>query len=128
MTAHVRAQRVLLESAARTATTATAQQKDPAMHSVRLYLDVTAASGTGGLTVQIRGYDRVSGAAAAIAKDTAAITAAGLYVFELAPSIAAADTQRRVALAAYLPVEWDVNVVHGDGSSYTYSLSGELTS
>lgn len=128
MTAHLRAQRVLLESAARTATTVTQQQQDAAMRSVRLYLNVTAASGTGGLTLAIRGRDKASSDAAAIAKDTTAITATGLYVFELAPGIAAADSQRRLALAALLPVVWDVQIAHGDGSNYTYSLSAELTS
>lgn len=128
MTACIRAQRVLLESAARTATTVTQLQQDAVMHSVRLYLNVTAASGTGGLTLSIRGRDKASSAAPAIAKDAAAITATGLYVFELAPNAAAADTQRHFALSALLPVLWDVQIAHGDASQYTYSLSGELTS
>lgn len=125
---NLRAQRVLLESAARTSTTTASQISDATHTSVRLYLNVTAGSGTGGLTLKLRGYDKASGNAAVIFQDASAITATGLYVFEIAPSIAASDSHRRAALQAYLPVVWDVQVAHGDSSSYTYSLSAETTS
>jgi len=97
---------------------------------VRLYLNVTAGSGTGGLTLQLRGYDKASLDAASptayvIFADSAAITATGQYVFEIGPALAASDSHRRGALSSYLPVVYDVNIVHGDGSSYTYSLSSE---
>lgn len=124
----IRCQRSLLESAARTASATGPQLSDPAAQSARLYLNVTAASGTGGLTLQLRGYDKVSGTAAVIFADASAITATGLYVFEIGPAVGAADTHRRAVLSAFLPVVWDAKVVAGDGSSYTYSLSSELTS
>lgn len=62
----VKTQRILLESAARTASTACAQQTDKHHRTARVYLNVTAASGTGGLKVVFRGYDKVSGNAAAL--------------------------------------------------------------
>jgi hypothetical protein len=37
----------------------------------------------------------------------------------MAPGAAAASP-------LYLPTDWQVSVVHGDESSYTYSLSGVL--
>ena len=119
-------QRALLASAARTASTACAQQADSIQQFVRLYLNVTAASGTGGLQPQIRGYDKISGSAVAITTGGAAIQATGLYVYELVSSANAAAGAVKESLARFLPVQWDVNVVHGDGSSYTYSLSCEV--
>jgi hypothetical protein len=123
----VKTQRILLESAARTATTACAQQTDKTHRSVRVYLNVTAASGAGGLKVIIRGYDKVSGNPAAITGGgLTAITAAGIYVYELMPyageSVGAVqETQGRL-----LPVGWDAEVTHADASSYTYSLSADV--
>lgn len=125
---NVRAQRGLLPSATRSASTASSQMQDRNSNTARLYLNVTAASGTGGLTLQLRGYDKESGNAAVIFADGSAITATGLYVFELGPAVAAADSHRRAVLNAFLPVVWDVNINHGDGSNYTYSLSAETSS
>jgi hypothetical protein len=122
----VRTQRVLLEPAARTATTACVQQVDKHHRSVRVYLNVTAASGTGGLKVLIRGYDKFGNPAALTGGGLTAITATGIYVYELMPyageSVGAVqETQGRL-----LPVQWDVQVTHADGSSYTYSLCADV--
>ena len=124
----VRGQLSLLEPATRTATINSPQQNGTVAKSVRLYLNVTAASGSGGLTLQLRGYEKITGNPVVLFADSAAITATGMYVFEIAPAVGAADSHRRVVLSAYLPLVWDVNIVHGDASNYTYSLSGEKTS
>jgi hypothetical protein len=118
----------LLKSQARTAATASPQQTSYVAHTARFYLNVSAASGTGGLTFQLRGYDKESGLSVVLFADTAAITATGTYVFEIAPSVGAASSGRRAVLSAFLPVTWDVNIAVGDASSYTYSLSAEITS
>lgn len=118
--------RPLLPSALRTATTPTAAFVETSHLCIRLYLNVTAASGSGGLQPQIRGYDRISGNAVAVSTGGAAVTATGLFVYELMPSANAAAGQVKESLGRYLPYKWDVNVVHGDGSNYTYSLSAEL--
>lgn len=122
----LKVQRTLLASAARTASTASAQQNDASQQYIRLYLNVTVASGAGGLQPQIRGYDKVSGSAVAISVGGAAIIATGLYVYELMPSPNVAAGAVKESLGRTLPCQWDVNVVHGDGSSYTYSLSCEV--
>ena len=128
---NTRAQRTLLESAVRTANTSCAQQTDRFSKSARLYLNVTNASGTGGLTLQVRGYDKASADAQAfvIFADTAAITATGQYTFDFAPGITSltGDSRRRL-FSGLLPINWDVNIVHADGSNYTYTLSADLTS
>ncbi len=122
----LKTQRVLLISAARTASTASAKAFDASQQYIRLYLNVTAASGTGGLQPQIRGYDKISGAAVAITTGGAAIIATGLYVYELVSSGNVAAGAVKESLSRFLPVAWDVQVVHGDASSYTYSLSAEV--
>lgn len=137
-----RTQKLLLRSVARTAATPTSGITNAAAgntvaigpmksyndHTARFYLDVTAVSGTGGLTFQLRGHDRFTGKYSVLFADASAITATGTYVFEFGPSVAAASTGRRGVLDIYLPVEWDVNIAVGDASSYTYTLSVELTS
>jgi hypothetical protein len=122
----VRTQRVLLRSAARTATTATPQTEEYTMHGGRAYLAVSAASGTGGLTLQWRGYDKASGNTAIIMLAPTAITGAGIYVYELLAGYSSAvEGDVKHSISRGLPVQWDINIVHGDSSSYTYSLSVE---
>jgi hypothetical protein len=121
---HSKAVRVLLEPLARTATNSTPKQTDYTAGAVRLYLTVTAASGTGGLQPQIRGYDRF-GNAVALTTGGTAITATGTFVYEMGISVAAAAGSVKEAVSRMLPLNWDVNVVAGDSSSYTYSLTAE---
>lgn len=118
--------RVLLASAARTAITACPKQADPFCIGVRLYLSVTAASGTGGLQPIVRAYDRVSGNSVALSTGGTAITATGTFVYEFYPNAAAAANNVKEAISRVLPALWDVSVTHGDGSSYTYSISCEV--
>jgi hypothetical protein len=93
---------------------------------VQLVLIVTAASGTGGLTVHLQQVDRDSGNTADLMVDTAAITATGTFAFQMALSEGAAGNGIRAAASRQLPTDWQVTVAHGDGSSYTYSLSAVL--
>jgi hypothetical protein len=122
----IKTQRILLASAARTATVASAQQKDAVLQYARVYVNVTAASGTGGLTCQFRGYDRVSGSAAALSTGGAALTATGLYVFEMMPNTMTAAGNIKETVARLLPYQWDFQITVGDSSSYTYSVSCEV--
>jgi hypothetical protein len=118
--------RTLLPSAARTATTTSAISKDAGQQCIRVYLSITAASGSGGLTVFIRGYDLASGVAAKMNAGAAAILATGIYVYELMPNDAAAVGDVKETVGRPLPCAWDVQVTHGDSSSYTYSVGVEV--
>jgi hypothetical protein len=121
-----RTQRILLRSATRNATTATPQTEEYTMLGARAYLNVSAASGSGGLTLQWRGYDRASGNTAIILLAPVAITGAGIYVYELLAGYSSAiEGDVKHSVSRGLPVQWDINIVHGDSSSYTYSLSVE---
>jgi len=116
----------LLASAARTASTASIKHENRFATVLRLYLNVTVASGTGGLQPQIRGYDPISGNAVALSTGGTAITATGTFVYEMGLAEATAVGNVKECLSRPLPIIWDVNVVHGDGSSYTYSLAAEV--
>ena len=122
----VKTARILLPSLARTVATASKQVTDPMMQCARFYLNITAASGTGGLTLQLRGYDKASGAAVVLDANSAIITT-GLFAFEvMAFARTGAPAGVKASLGCLLPYTWDVNIAVGDASSYTYSLSVEL--
>jgi hypothetical protein len=122
----VKARRQLLASAARTASTATIKFTDRDARIVRLYLNVTVATGTGGLQPQIRGYDAISGNAVALTTGGSAIVGTGTYVYEMGLAEGTAAGNVKECVLRPLPTIWDVNVVAGDSSSYTYSLSAEI--
>jgi hypothetical protein len=131
----------LLPSAVRTATTvgtppgpptpvgATAAQ--PALFRQHLgaiaYLNVSAASGTGGLKVFLRCYDTLGNAYAMNGGGTA-VTAIGKYAYVVYPGGGTAPVGSNVADANNLPLgqQVDVQVTHADGSNYTYSLDIEF--
>jgi hypothetical protein len=126
MATGIKTQRILLASAARTSTTACAKQADKVEQYARVYLDVTAASGTGGLTPQFRGYDRVSGNAVLLSTGGTAITATGTYCYEMMQNAATAAGNVKETVGRLLPCQWDFQITHGDSSSYTYSVSVEV--
>jgi hypothetical protein len=86
------------------------------------YLNITVASGTGGLSLVLEEQDHVSGTWNQIAATTGT-TATGLVTLKIKAAIAAiAATGTKVAVQDILPANWRLRVVHADASSYTYSL------
>jgi hypothetical protein len=118
--------RLLLVSAARTATTVTPALRNRWHKGISLVLVVTAASGTGGLTLKIQQVDRATGNTVDLLVDGSAITATGTYGFQMALSEATAGNGIRAASSRQLPTDWQVTVTHGDASSYTYQLNATL--
>lgn len=120
----------LLASAARTTSTASSSQTNHGNAGILLWLNITVASGTGGLTLYIQGFDPVSGAAVLLNAAPTAIIATGTYAYELRPgatTAGAAGTGRvQQRTAASLPRTWRIEVIHGNGSSYTYSVGYAL--
>ena len=115
----------LLASAARTATTDSPVQMNQNARGVVLFLRVTAASGSGGLVARIVGFDPTTGQSVILHPDPTAITAVGVYGYELSPGAAggtAGPGRVNQRTAGNLPHSWMAQVFHGDGSSYTYSL------
>ena len=111
----------VLSSAARTSAPAAVVFSGPTHYrGVRLLLNISAASGTGGLKVIVRA--REGGAVADLNTGGSAQTTTGLKVYEIYPDAAAAAAGVVDAVSRQLPDEYEVAVTHADGSSYTYSL------
>lgn len=118
-------QGTLLVSAARTAGANSATQTNFNARGVLIILNVTAASGTGGLQAVVYTLDPVSGQSVLLYAPPTAITVAGTYAYMVYPgaSGATAGNQRvNVVSGVALPRQWFVGVGVGDSSSYTYSV------
>lgn len=88
---------------------------------ILVVLDVTAASGTGGLTLRINAHDQASSQAVPLNAAPTAVTAIGTTSYALYPfgAVAGGVTQ---ATEFYLPRQFSITVTHGDSSNYTYSV------
>jgi hypothetical protein len=112
----------LLASATRTADTATADQTNHNGRGVILFLNVTAASGTGGVRAIVQGKDPVSGTYTPSFGATPTFrTATGVYVYVYYPGAAGVGGLDQTSQTV-LPRTWRALVQHGDASNYTYSL------
>lgn len=90
---------------------------------VTVHLDVTAASGTGGLTLTISGYDAATDRTYALLTAAAAVTATGIKVYAVRPTqMTASGGVTQVALLP-IPDQIKISVAVGDASSYTYSVT-----
>jgi hypothetical protein len=113
-----------ISSAARTAAVASSVIDGSRWRGIRIFLDITAASGTGGLKVILRA---ASGAKrAALNAGGTALVATGLKLYEIYPDAAAAAVDVADAVSRRLPAAFDIQVTHDDSSSYTYSVDYEL--
>jgi hypothetical protein len=113
----------LLASAARTVTVLSAMQTNHNARGVIVILNVTAASGTGGLSVAV--WDGIFGVVFLSA--TTPATAIGVDGYELYPgSTGAVSGNLRLRVSGALPRTWQAVVTVGDASSYTYSLNYSL--
>lgn len=113
----------VLASAARTATTTSATQNNAYSQTALIILNVTAASGTGGLSLQLLIVDPVSGSVAPINVAPTSVTAVGTYTFIVGLAASSTGLATNVTpINAPLPFNWQVKVTHGDASSYTYSV------
>jgi hypothetical protein len=119
-----------LASATRTATTTSAAITNHNCRGIIAFLNVTAASGTGGLGLVFLMVDPVSGNTAKISttSGTGSITATGQYLYMLGPgaSTGATATDYKLAANGQLPRTFKVQVTHADGSNYTYSVGYSL--
>jgi len=119
-------QGTLLASAARTATTLSANQINYNGKGVIFTLNITAASGTGGLTIVLHGVDPISGLNYDLNTAAAAITAQGEYAFVFYPGASGTSTYIKQTNSIVLPRTWNIGVGAGDSSSYTYSVGYQL--
>jgi hypothetical protein len=113
-----------LASAARTTTTQTADIDTTGFRAIVIFFNVTAASGTGGLTLRLRGKDPVTGFYASLTQDSAARTTTGLWTMNVGLGASAPSGASLTGSLTGLPLPdiIRVEVTHGDASSYTYSI------
>lgn len=114
----------LLASAARTATAAAASQTNYNARGVIVHLNVTIASGTGGLSVRIQAYDPIVGDWWNINTSPTVVTATGKNIYAVYPGASGGTITQTTSQV--LPRTWRVSVIHSDGSSYTYSVAYSL--
>lgn len=120
------AEGTLLASAASTTDRQSSNQTNHSYRGVQLYLNITVASGTGGLVPRIGAVDPVSGNVVYLNSDITPITTTGRYGLEIYPGASTTPPggngfmHQRVA--ASLGRTWLVRVIHQDTSSYTYSV------
>ncbi len=120
-------QGTLLASAARAAGTASPTMTNYNSRGVIVTLNVTAASGTGGLLLNVRGFDPVSGAWYRLTPDPSSVIAIGLYTYICYPGNPSSFSGGPSgATSNPLPRIWYVNVYASDSSSYTYSIGYAL--
>jgi hypothetical protein len=116
----------LLASAARTGTTTTADQQNVDWRGAIAWLNVTAASGTGGLVLRWAGKDPISGTYTLLNSAPTAVIATGMVFYVIYPTSYANSNATQAVAYPPLPRTWRIQVTHGDGSSYTYSVGLSL--
>lgn len=112
-----------LASAVRAAQINSADLVNYNCRGVIVFLNVTAASGTGGLTLRIQAKDPISGAYGNLLSASAAVVATGMSIYLLYPGGASGGTQ---GVTGPLPRTWRISMNVGDASNYTYSVGYSL--
>jgi hypothetical protein len=115
-----------LISATRTATTSSPDQTNPNGRGLHVILNITAASGTGGLQIFIQGKDPVSGNYYNLNATPTAVVATGQTIFEVYPGIGPISGGITQRTSGALPRTFRIQVVHGDASNYTYSVGAAI--
>ncbi|TAK22546.1 MAG: hypothetical protein EPO26_10845 [Chloroflexota bacterium] len=120
----------LLASAARAATTATAAQTNHNAQGLIVFLNITIAGASGGLTTQIIAVDPV-GAGSTILLQSGLISATGLYAYELRPgadtaALGGGSGNLTVRNSGSLPRTFKVQIAHTLADSWTYSVGYAL--
>lgn len=119
----INSERVLLGSAARTATPTDVTQDNPRHRGVHVVVDVTdAGAATPSITPKIQGLDAASGNWYDILVG-AAITAIGTTVLKVYPGITASAN---ASASDVLPARWRTRVEHADADTITYSVGANL--
>jgi hypothetical protein len=131
MGARIRTSRGLLPSAVYTETQTTIAFLDTVARGLRFYLNVTdAGTGSGGLAVIVCGVDKISRNLVPLSTGGVPVQAVGTWVYEFGPFAGGASAIAGSVMDSAqrsLPFEWAAQVVAGDESPYTYSLSVEIT-
>lgn len=116
----------LLASAARTVQTDTATQTNFDARGLTIWFNITVASGTGGVQLQFKEVDPVSGTSFTMWQG-AVFTTTGLRVYKMYPAIVNTGSSATAISALQTQRTWFVRIAVGDATSNTYSLGLEYT-
>lgn len=116
-----------LASAIRSATTSSADIDTSGFRGIVVYVFVSAASGTGGLRIAIRGRDPVTTNYMQLGITNTPMVAVGNQVAVFGQGVgsviqASIGAGVNGCLSTFLPDVVRVEIVHGDLSNYTYSV------
>ena len=111
----------LLASAARTATTSSADQTNYNAKGIIVVFDVTSVPGTDTVQLKVQAKDPASGKYIDMVTGTAE-SAAGTYVYAVYPGIGDKNTILDNYEELPLSRTWRVQVVHSAATSFTYSV------
>ncbi len=114
--------RVLMASAARTATNNSGDIRNAVHRGCRVHIKVTADPAAASVVFTIQGKDNISGDYYTVLA-SAAVTSTGDTYLHVYPGIAAASN---AAVSAVLPPYWRLLATHADADSMTYSANVEL--
>jgi hypothetical protein len=113
----------LLALAARTATTASADQTNLNARGVRIHINVTAVTADPSVTVAVQEKDPISGNYTDILVSAAIATTGQKATLIVYPGAA---VTANVSASTPLPLTWRVNCTHADTDSITYSVAYSL--
>lgn len=114
----------LAASAARTAAFQSADQVNYRHRGLLLFMNITAASGTGGLKPSLLLKDQLSGVYFLLWQNGTFQTGTGFFTWAFYPG--ASGGAISVGSVGFLNSIWAVAVAVGDATSYTYSISADV--
>jgi hypothetical protein len=124
--AHGTKELVALASAARTAQATSANLINYTCRGAFIILNVTAASGTGGLSARFQSVDPISGSVLSIGAAPTAVIATGITTYLVYPGATTGAIGATQSTNGIIPRTFRVLVGVGDASSYTYSVGVTL--
>ncbi len=114
---------VVFPSAQRTATITSASIDNPTAKGIVIFLNVTQASGTGGIQVNLLNVDPASGNAVSFLGPEPRVTGMGLSAYTYYPGF---TTGAGGGNSGVVTRTFQIQVIHNDSSNYTYSVGISL--
>ncbi|HTU90069.1 MAG TPA: hypothetical protein VMF69_08225 [Gemmataceae bacterium] len=108
-----------------TSVVSSSDQNNPYWRGCVIYLNISQASGTGGLGINLQYKDPVSGNYDTVWQSPTAKTTVGLFCYLIYPSTGLI-TDTGGAADAVLPRTWRIQIAPQDSSTYTFSVGASM--
>ena len=119
-------ERVVLASAARTATLTSADMSSGQKTGLYLLIDVTAVTSTPSVVLTLQAHDDQIADYFTLFTAAAALTAVSKAVYYIGPGAVKPTTGVTEVASIGLPPDWRVSMAHADTDSITYSITAQL--